>query len=465
MHIKKLPMDLETPVSAFYKLAPMEPLFLLESVDGGELIGRYSFIGLRALYRIDIQESKITIRHRQTASEIEYGESPFPALRNITTGLQNKFFVEEEDGVEQLPRLKGGLVGLCSYDLIRHIEKLPDTAKDTTELPLGIFYVPEIILAFDNMQKDIKVITFGTEEDAKHIMQEIKTLFNKNISINNNGTFSSPVANHETRKFYDMVNRAREYILSGDAYQIVLSLKFKGEATVNPFQVYRALRMINPSPYMYYLNFGDMQIVGSSPEVLVRVEDNEIMERPIAGTRRRGKNKAEDMLLAQELLMNEKEKAEHIMLVDLARNDIGRIAIPSTESVKELMKIEKFSHVMHMVSMVTGKLSNEHDIFDVFKATFPAGTVTGAPKIRAMEIIEELEEEKRGPYAGSVGYFAFNNTMDQAINIRSILFAKDTYTIQAGAGILADSVPEKEYEEITNKAKALFSAMELSKEL
>jgi anthranilate synthase component 1 len=223
--------------------------------------------------------------------------------------------------------------------------------------------------------------------------------------------------------------------------------------------------MINPSPYMFYLNFGETQIVGSSPEVLIRVENNEIMERPIAGTRRRGKDMDEDLLLTEELLNNAKEKAEHIMLVDLARNDIGRMAIPSTESVKELMKIEKFSHVMHMVSMVTGKLKSEHDIFDVFRATFPAGTVTGAPKIRAMEIIEELEEERRGPYAGSIGYFAFDNTMDQAINIRSILFSNDTYTIQAGAGILADSDPEKEYEEITNKAKALFGAMELTKEL
>jgi len=457
-------MDLETPVSAFFKLQPLEPIFLLESVEGGELIGRYSFIGLKALYKIIITPQSISIINDKTTEVRKFKGDPFKELKKISEEIQAKFYTPETDDIDEMPRLKSGMVGYCSYDIIRFIEKLPDLSVDKKKLPLAILVVPEVIIAFDHVQKDIKLITALSASDSMALLNEIKSLFRKNINIISNGSYTKPIANHSREKFSTMVNKAKEYIFNGDAYQIVLSVKFEGHADVEPFQVYRGLRMINPSPYMYFLNFDEIKIVGSSPEVLVRVEKNEVLERPIAGTRQRGKNKEQDLALEKELLMSEKDKAEHIMLVDLARNDIGRIAIPTTEKVVELMKVERYSHVMHLVSIVSGQLRNGLDIYDVFRATFPAGTVSGAPKIRAMQIIEELEEEKRGPYAGSVGYFAFDNTMDQAINIRSITFHNDEYIIQAGAGILADSEPDKEYEEITNKAKALFSALELTKE-
>ncbi len=461
---KNLPMDLETPVSAFLKLQPLQPIFLLESVEGGELIGRYSFIGLKPLYKIEIHPNFISIQKNNIKEKRNFINDPFNEIKKLSLELQDKFYSFDDEGINNLPRLKSGMVGYCSYDLIRYIEKLPDLTGEN-KYPLAILVIPEAILAFDHVQKDIKLISSLPEDDFNALLNEIKSLFRKQIEIKNNGKYTEPIANHNEKKFYYMVNKVKDYIFNGDTYQVVLSVKFKGKANIAPIQVYRGLRMVNPSPYMYFLNFDNIKIVGSSPEVLVRVENNEIIERPIAGTRKRGKTKEEDLEMEKELLLSDKDKAEHIMLVDLARNDIGKIAIPTTEKTINLMNVERFSHVMHLVSMVTGKLKPGYDIFDAFKATFPAGTVTGAPKIRAMEIIEELEEEKRGPYAGSVGYFAFDNTMDQAINIRSILFHNEDYVIQAGAGILADSIPEKEYEEITNKAKALFSALELTKEL
>lgn len=462
---KRIPMDLETPVSAFFKLQPLEPIFLLESVEGGELIGRYSFIGLKALYKIEIYPNHIIITQGKNKNTRNFTDEPFNELRKIAKEMEDKFHTIENEQVDDLPRLKSGMVGYCSYDIVRYIEKLPDISVDKNKLPLAVLTVPEAILAFDHVQKDIKLITALSDYDSNSLLNEIKLLFKRYIEITDNGTFSEPVFNHSNKKFFSMVNKAKGYIFNGDAYQIVLSIKFEGKANIEPIQVYRGLRMINPSPYMFFLNFDNIKIVGSSPEVLVRVENNEILERPIAGTRQRGKNKEQDIEFEKELLMSEKDKAEHVMLVDLARNDIGKIAVPTTEKVSQLMKVERFSHVMHLVSIVSGELKPGYDIYDAFKATFPAGTVTGAPKIRAMEIIEELEEEKRGPYAGSVGYFTFDNTMDQAINIRSILFHNDDYVIQAGAGIVADSEPEREYDEITNKGKALFSALKLAKEL
>jgi anthranilate synthase component 1 len=272
------------------------------------------------------------------------------------------------------------------------------------------------------------------------------------------------VPNQSKDCFVAQVKRAKEYIAAGDIFQVVLSIRFEGESEAHPFQVYRALRMINPSPYMYYLDFGGYQIVGSSPEMLVRLENGKAMLRPIAGTRPRGANADEDRRLERELLGDEKERAEHLMLVDLARNDLGRLARPGTVTVPQFCTVERYSHVMHLVSSVEGAINSEADMIDLFKATFPAGTVTGAPKIRAMEIIEELEGERRGPYAGSVGYFGLNGNMDQAITLRTILFAAGKYYIQAGAGIVADSVPEREHEEIHNKARALFRALDMVQE-
>ncbi|RMG48964.1 MAG: anthranilate synthase component I [Acidobacteria bacterium] len=444
--------DLETPVSAFLKLLPLRPVFLLESVEGGEILGRYSFIGLRPLLRLEVSADHTLVvdgesRHRLSAN-------PFSILREVLQRLNGP-------SPDELPRFSGGLVGYVGYDMIRFIERLPDVAREAMPFPLAAFCLPSVILAFDHLQRKISLIGSLRERDDDGLIDRIQRLLESSVPSWPAQASSPPRPNRSREQFVKQVERAKAYIAAGDIFQVVLSIRFEGETEAHPFQVYRALRMINPSPYMYYLDFGAYQIVGSSPESLVRLENGRAMLRPIAGTRPRGANAAADRQLEAELLADEKERAEHIMLVDLARNDLGRVAQPGTVRVPDFLTVERYSHVMHLVSSVEGQMPPGMDMIDLFKATFPAGTVTGAPKIRAMEIIEELEGERRGPYAGSVGYFGLNGNMDQAITLRTILFAGGRYYIQAGAGIVADSIPEREHEEILNKARALFRALEM----
>jgi anthranilate synthase component 1 len=450
---KELLADLETPVSAFLKLRELNPLFLLESVEGGEILGRYSFIGLGLLLRIEVLKDRLI--HAENGRRTEHQAEPFEFLRQVVAGFDTVAPQTE------LPRFAGGLVGFVGYDMVRFIEKLPATARQVSPFPPAAFCLPSVILAFDHLQRKIKLICAERGPDAGDLISQILKALRSPVPLVEPQKSSAPKPNHSRDQFIESVLRAKEYIAAGDIFQVVLSIRFEGETKAHPFQVYRALRMINPSPYMYYLDFGGYQIVGSSPESLVRLEDGKALLRPIAGTRPRGKTPPEDRALERELLADEKERAEHLMLVDLARNDLGRIAEPGTVSVPEFYKIERYSHVMHLVSSVEGRVTAKENMIDLFKAAFPAGTVTGAPKIRAMEIIEELEGEQRGPYAGSVGYFGLNGNMDQAITLRTILFADGKYAIQAGAGIVADSVPEREHEEILNKAGALFRALEM----
>lgn len=474
----EIPMDLDTPVSAFLKLRSRNPLFLFESLEGGEMSARYSFLGVEPLASIRVYEDRIEKDLGGTRERIELGGGdPFSLLRGFfrEQGQGFPFFREQGQGFpsgaeaeeDRLPRFGGGLVGYAGYDMVRFIERLPQTAKDVLGFPWAAYAVPKAILAFDHLRHRMRILYLGPQNEKESYVRDlIRQLQNGRAEDLPAKGSSPPRPNKSKGEFCDMVARAREHILAGDAYQIVPSVRFGGETDSDPFQVYRALRMVNPSPYMYYLDLGFLAIVGSSPETLVRLDRGEILVRPIAGTRPRGREPAEDEAFRESLLKDEKERAEHVMLVDLARNDVGRVAEPGTVKVKDFMSVEAYSHVMHLVSTVTGALCAEgKDMFDVFKAAFPAGTVSGAPKVRAMEIIEELEGERRGPYAGSVGYFGFNQAMDHAILIRTIVFSMGRYTVQAGAGVVADSQPEREHEEVLNKARGMFRALEMASEL
>jgi len=368
-----------------------------------------------------------------------------------------------------LPRLSGGAIGYIAYDYIKRIEKIYSRKKPGLSLPELYFIFPKIIISFDHLRQKIKIIRIVNPKEKikyKDACREIEKYIKKlsaPILIepvrSKSGIIKSNTSKH---KFINAVKKAKKYIIDGDIIQTVLSQQLRVEFKGEPFEIYRALRILNPSPYMYYFNLGKMKIIGASPEILVRLENNIANLRPIAGTRPRGKCIQEDRKLQNELLNDEKEKAEHLMLVDLGRNDLGRVCSYGSVKITKFMSIEKYSHVMHIVSDIIGKVRHNADAFDLFKATFPAGTVTGAPKIRAMDIIEEIESSKRGLYAGAVGYFDYNGNMDFAINIRTIIMkGKDAY-IQAGAGIVADSIPEKEYEETLNKARGLLKAIEMA---
>jgi anthranilate synthase component 1 len=398
-------------------------------------------------------------------------DKPLDILRDI---MNNYRMVE----VEGLPRFIGGAVGYLSYDMVRFIEHLPDQTCDDLNMFDSIFLITEIIVIFDNLSNTIKIVCNlhvdneqDMEEEYKKAQDKIETiisLLHKPYSFPEIESYGNePVkitSNMEPEYFKHIVTKAKEYITAGDIIQVVLSQRFQAKLEGDPFNIYRALRRVNPSPYMYYLSFDDLIIVGASPEVLVRVEGENIELRPIAGTRPRGKNEKEDEWFQQDLLKDPKEIAEHVMLVDLGRNDVGRVSKMGSVEITEFLVIEKYSHVMHIVSDVRGILEPGRDCFDVLQACFPAGTVSGAPKVRAMEIIEELESSKRGPYAGAVGYFSFSGNMDFCIVIRTILIKKDNVYFQAGAGIVADSQPENEFKETVNKAKALVRALQMVKE-
>jgi len=445
--------DLETPVSAFLKINRGNYAFLLESVEGGQRLARYSFIG--------------TEPYRVLTSSAEDETDP---LHLIAEEL-NKYKIEP---VRDLPRFCGGAVGYLAYETVTRFEELPSPASDPLGLPEALFMFVDTLLVFDHVTHKIKVLSHvrldGDIDEAYHqAVDRIENLVDRlhqPLSLSQHmKTGTRPVRNYKLSsnfskgEFEACVLKIKQYITAGEAIQVVPSQRLCQPTDVAPFEIYRALRTINPSPYMFFLDCNDFHIIGASPEILVRVEDGVVMTRPLAGTRPRGKTPAEDARLEEELRSDEKERAEHIMLVDLGRNDIGRVSEPGTVEVSELMDVERYSHVMHLVTNVQGKLRRDMSTIDALRACFPAGTVTGAPKVRAMEIIAELESEKRGPYAGAAGYFSFSGNMDMAIAIRTMVMAKGVAYTQAGCGIVYDSVPEREYEETLTKARALLKAI------
>ncbi len=443
--------DLETPVSAYLKVARGNYSFLLESVEGGERLGRYSFIGTGPSLILKTGDEN----HVDPLILVEKEFSRFQLVP-----------------IADLPRFHGGMVGYLGYEIAGYFERLPSPDHDPLGLPESMLMMVDTLLVFDHLSHKIKVVShvhLDGDIDTAYLQatRKIDSLVNRlgqPVASEPSPTVTSAGAsvssNLSQAEFESKVSRAKDYICAGDIIQVVLSQRLARPTNASPFTIYRALRSINPSPYMYHLHLGDFHIVGASPELLVRVEDGIVSNHPIAGTRPRGKDVALDMSLEKELRVDEKECAEHIMLVDLGRNDIGRISEPGTVEVTQLMDVERYSHVMHLVSHVQGRLRGGLSQFDALRACFPAGTVSGAPKIRAMEIIAELEPDKRGPYAGAVGYFDFSGNLDTAITIRTIVISNGVAYIQAGGGIVADSVPEREYQESLNKAQALLTAIE-----
>jgi anthranilate synthase component I len=467
---KEVLADLDTPVSAYMKISGGEYSFLLESIEGGEKWARYCILGCDPTIIVSTKGRTLTVikNGKREESEIQSG-SPLSAVKEILSRYQPV-------PSEGLPRFSGGAVGFVSYDMVRFFEELPEQTIDDLDVPDSQFVITDTLLVFDNVSQTIKIVSnaFVEQGDLSAVyektIQKISALEDKlkiplprssvpDESADSELSFES---NIEEDKFKQAVTRIKEYILEGDAIQVVLSQRLKFSISGDSFDIYRALRTINPSPYMYYLKFGELQVVGSSPEVLVRLEEDKVEVRPIAGTRKRGKNEEEDRELEQDLLKDEKELAEHIMLVDLGRNDLGRVAEISTVEVNERFIIERYSHVMHIVSNVRGILKKGLDCFDVLEAAFPAGTLSGAPKIRAMEIIDELEPTRRGLYGGAVGYISFSGNMDTAIAIRTLLIKENTAYLGVGAGIVADSIPENEFEETMNKGRALLKAIEVA---
>ena len=462
--------DLETPVSVYMKLKQAgKPAFLLESVEGGEQVGRYSFIGVNPKGVISVRDSIVTMQRdgQETQYAIPEGQDPLHIIKR-------HFQSVNPVALEGLPRLVGGAVGYMSYDIVRCFERLPAIASDDLQVPTAAFMLPDTLVIFDHARHQLIVLanahhkTEGPDAAYDRALQSIqrivsdlgKPLPHKPYAPPHPGIPEAPQSNIEQAVYEDRVRQAKEYIRDGDAFQIVLSQRFSRKTRATPLQIYRALRATNPSPYMFLLEFSpELTLVGASPEMLVRLEDGIAYNRPLAGTRKRGATEKEDLALERELLNDPKERAEHVMLVDLGRNDLGRVCDYGTVKVKKMMYIERYSHVMHIVSQVEGKLRKDMDAFDLLRATFPAGTLSGAPKVRAMEIIEELEDTRRGPYGGAVGYFSFDGSMDMCIAIRSLLMQNNTVSVQAGGGIVADSVPPEEYMETINKAKAVFEAV------
>jgi anthranilate synthase component 1 len=463
--------DMETPVSAFRKIDDGKNSFLLESMEGGEKWARYSFLGSRpsVIIRTFGREAEIIREGKRLRTTFE--RDPLEIVKNVLAD----FIPVPDPG---LPRFFGGAVGFMGYDVVRYFEELPAREKEGLNLPDVFFMITDTLLIFDNLTHRIKVVSNahvnGRSPAAayKEAIRKIDSLVKKlrrpasskfKVQSSRKRTKAHQLTSNFTQPEYEQaVLKAKEYIKAGDIFQVVPSQRFQTKITIEPYEIYRALRLVNPSPYMYFLRCGDATVVGASPEVMVRLEGGRIDLRPIAGTRRRGVTEEEDAALADELLADPKERAEHIMLVDLGRNDVGRVSDPGSVQVSELMVIERYSHVMHIVSNVRGNLTDGKDSYDVIRACFPAGTVSGAPKIRAMEIIDELEPTKRGPYAGAVGYFGFSGNMDTCITIRTLVIKDKVAYIQAGGGVVADSDPASEYQETVNKARAMMRAVEMA---
>ena len=462
---KEILADMETPVSAFKKIGGGEYSFLLESVEGGERMARFSFLGSGTNLVIKSKGRNVEIVRDGKSDNFDL-EPECDVLHILEQELSELKYVPDPN----LPRFCGGAVGFIGYDMVRFFEDLPDTTTDDLNLPDCTLIFTDTLLIFDHVKHRIRVVCNtkidGDPERAyEQAISKIDSFIGQlrspaDVSYEKRQITSPEISSNFTREgFEDAVLKCKEYIAAGDVIQVVLSQRFSTKVTADPFDVYRALRSLNPSPYMYYLAYGDTKLIGSSPEILVTEERGNVTVRPIAGTRPRGATEQEDLALERELLKDEKERAEHIMLVDLGRNDIGRVCRYGSVSVDELMTIERYSHVMHIVSNVKGRLKVDKDQFDLLRACFPAGTVSGAPKIRAMEIIDELEPTRRGPYAGAIGYFSYSGDMDTCITIRTILIQGDTAYVQAGAGIVADSDPAKEYQETQNKAMAMMKAL------
>jgi len=467
---KEIVADLLTPVSAFLKIAEhADYAFLLESVEGGEHVGRYSFLGKDPFLILRSRDGKTTIDRGGVTTE---SEQPFiPTLRRLMADLRSPF-------VPDLPRFTGGAVGYLGYGAAQWFEPtIGDIGGGSTHGdgsdPAG-FMLFDTVLAFDHVQHRILIIAnarITADEDLESLyqfacakIQFLERELERNLSkAERTGTDGVDIRSNYTReKFGEQVRSAKEHIAAGDIYQVVLSQRFEADVVADPFTVYRALRHVNPSPYMYFIRMGGVSVVGSSPEMLVRVEGTRVETHPIAGTRRRGRSDEEDMRLAEELKRNEKERAEHVMLVDLGRNYVGRVCEYGTVRVPQFMGLEKFSHVMHLTSIVEGKLADDRDRLDALVSCFPAGTVSGAPKVRAMQMIRDLEPSNRGLYAGAVGYLDFAGNLDFCIAIRTVIMSKGRAYVQAGAGIVMDSNPAAEYEETRDKARALIRALELA---
>ncbi len=467
---REIMADLETPVSAFLKIDSGDYSYLLESVEGGEKWGRYCFLGSQPSVVFKCKGNQVEIIRDGISTKTEV-EDPYQALQELMTDYKA---VE----APELPRFFGGAVGYLSYDMVRHFEKLPEDTVDELQFPDAMFMITDTILIFDHMAHKIKVVSNAhvKDGDSKKVYQEAVDKVEAIISRLKGpaparpptgpvDTAEAPAfsSNFEKEKFKQAILAVKEYIKAGDIIQAVISQRFSVPIDIDPLDIYRTLRTVNPSPYMFFLKLNGLQLVGSSPEVMVRLEGNKVELRPIAGTRPRGATPEEDRRLTEELLGDPKERAEHIMLVDLGRNDVGRVSKLGSVKVDELMVVEKYSHVLHIVSNVSGELLEGKNCFDVLRASFPAGTLSGAPKIRAMEIIEELEPSKRGPYGGAVGYFSFSGNMDTCITIRTLSVYDGMGYVQAGGGIVADSDPDSEYQETVNKATALFRAVELAR--
>ena len=472
---KKIPIsreilaDMETPLSVYRKLANCSYSYLFESVEGGDKWARYSLIGLRARRLIKVIGNKVVILQDGKQIETITADDPLDYLDQ----LQKSYTLEED---RNLPKFNGGLVGYFSYDCVRYIEKklIESVPPDSLGTPDALFMVSEEVAVFDNLKNKLHLIILIDSEDDRDIaerrLDELEEKlkeplkfqdFKKPKKTINESDFISGFGEYEFKK---SVEKAKKYIEEGDIMQVVCSQRMSIPFTADPVALYRSIRQLDPSPYMYYLNLHDFHIVGSSPEILARLEDNKVTVRPIAGTRRRGKDDADDIAMEKDMVNDPKEIAEHLMLIDLGRNDVGRIAKPGTVNVTEQFGIERYSHVMHMVSNVEAELEDGLSAIDLFKATFPAGTVSGAPKIRAMEIIDEFEPVKRGIYGGAIGYLSWQGNMDMAIAIRTAVIKDEVLYIQAGGGWVADSVPDLEWKESLNKGRAIFKAAEMVQE-
>ena len=466
---KAVTADLLTPVLAYLKIESDVPYaFLLESVEGGEKIARYSFLGCNPY---------LTIRAKGDVVEIIRGAEPIKRKGRLLEVMRKITERYKSVKVPGLPPFAGGAVGYFAYDTVRWVEDIPQEGEDDLQLDDSVMMFFSSLLAFDHVRQQILIISNCIlDEQATHLdskyqkalaeIQSLEEVLNRPARIPQFGVSSADTikikSNFSKSDYLKAVEKGKEYIKSGDIFQVVLSQRFSASVTSAPFNIYRALRIVNPSPYMFYLKLKDFSVIGSSPEMLVKIVDGIAYYRPIAGTRPRGTGDDEDALLAEELKADDKEKAEHIMLVDLGRNDLGKVCEFGSVEVVDLMLVEKYSHVMHLVSGLRGRLRQEVDRFDALMACFPAGTVTGAPKVRAMEIIDELEPNKRGVYAGAILYLDFSGTLDSCIAIRTLVVKDGTAFIQAGGGIVADSIPEKEFQETINKSRALVKAVELA---
>ena len=466
--------DLETPVSAFLKLRqarPYDPAWLLESVEGGENMGRYSFLGVGARGQLKVRGREVTLAFdgNSRTFDLAPGRDPLHVVEDVMSQFE---FVDDL----KLPKFCGGAVGFLGWDLVRFFEKLPDSPPDDRDLDDCHLLFADTILIFDAVRHTFTIVANASidgEENAAYdaavaniarILETLKTVeLEAALLPVSEPTEPEPESNFASRAaFEETVQKCIDYIHAGDCVQVVPSQRFSVPLEAEPFAVYRALRHLSPAPYMVFLDFGDKQLVAASPEILVTEDEGDVLIRPLAGTRKRGETDEEDDELEADLLADPKERAEHVMLVDLARNDLGRVCEYGSVEVDKLMYVQKFSHVMHIVSDVVGTLREDKNAYDVLRASFPAGTLSGAPKVRAMQIIDEVEPTRRGPYGGAMGYFAFNGNMDTCITLRTIVIKDGTAYVQAGGGVVADSVPANEYDETRNKARAALRALALA---